>query len=108
MQAQRFFVEHCIKEYKQILGMDQYQTRKWLAWHHQIALNFLLSTFVLKEKLLCFDDFPLLSARYIKRWLAFKLYKQISDDQMIDQIFDGHCRRQKDINVAFDKQILMC
>ena len=108
MQAQRFFVEHCIKENKQILGMDQYQTRKWLAWQHQIALNFLLSTFVLKEKLVCFDDLPLLSANDIKRWIIFKLYRQISDDQMIDQIFERHCRRQRDINVAFDKQILMC
>jgi SRSO17 transposase len=108
MQAQRFFIEHCIKENKQILGMDQYQTRKWLSWQHQIALNFLLSTFVLKEKLLCFDDVPLLSARDIKRWLIFKLYKQVSEDDMIDQMFERHCRRQKAINVAFDKQILMC
>jgi SRSO17 transposase len=108
MQAQRFFVEHCIKENKQILGMDQYQTRKWLSWQHQIALNFLLSTFILKEKLLCFDNLPLLSARDIKRWIIFKLYKQMSDDEMIDQIFERHCRRQRDINVAFDKQILMC
>ena len=108
MQAQRFFVEHCIKENKQILGMDKYQTRKWLAWHHQIALNFLLSTFVLKEKLLCFDDLPLLSARDIKRWIIFKLYRQMSEEDMIDQIFERHCRRQKDINVAFEKQILMC
>ena len=45
MQAQRFFVEHCIKENRQILGMDQYQTRKWLAWQHKIALNFLVSSF---------------------------------------------------------------
>ena len=67
MQAQRFFVEHCIKENKQILGMDQYQTRKWLAWQHQIALNFLLSAFILKEKLNCFGDLPLLSACDIKR-----------------------------------------
>jgi SRSO17 transposase len=108
MQAQRFFVEHCIKENKQILGMDKYQTRKWLAWQHQIALNFLLSTFVLKEKLLCFDNLPLLSARDIKRWIIFKLYKQMSEDDMIDQMFERHCRRQKDINIAFEKQILMC
>ena len=27
MQAQRFFVAHCIKENKQIPGMDEYQTR---------------------------------------------------------------------------------
>jgi len=108
MQAQRFFVEHCIKENKQILGMDKYQTRKWLAWQHQIALNFLLSTFVLKEKLYCFDDVPLLSARDIKRWIIFKLYRQMSEDDMIDQMFERHCRRQRDINIAFDKQILMC
>jgi SRSO17 transposase len=108
MQAQRFFVEHCIKENKQILGMDKYQTRKWLAWHHQIALNLLLSTFVLKEKLLCFDDLPLLTARDIKEWIVFKLYRQMSEDDMIDQMFERHCRRQRDINVAFEKQILMC
>ena len=108
MQAQRFFVEHCIKENKQILGMDKYQTRKWLAWQHQIALNLLLSTFVLKEKLHSFDHVPLLSARDIKRWIIFKLYKQMSEDDMIDQMFERHCRRQSDINVAFEKQILMC
>jgi len=108
MQAQRFFVEHCIKENKQILGMDKYQTRKWLAWQHQIALNFLISTFVLKEKLLCFDNLPLLSARDIKRWIIFKLYRQMSEDDMIEQMFERHCRRQKDINIAFEKQILMC
>jgi len=108
MQAQRFFVEHCIKENKQVLGMDKYQTRKWLAWHHQIALNFLLSTFILKEKLLCFDNIPLLSARDIKRWIIFKLYRQMSEDDMIDQIFERHCRRQNDINLAFDKQSEIC
>jgi hypothetical protein len=79
-----------------------------MARHHQIALNFLLSTFVLKEKLLCFEDLPLLSALDIKRWIIFKLYRQISEDDMIEQIFDRHCRRQKDINIAFDKQILIC
>jgi SRSO17 transposase len=108
MQAQRFFIEHCIKENKQILGMDEYQTRKWLSWQHQVALNLLLSTFVLKEKLHCFDDLPLLSARDIKRWIIFKLYRQMSEDDMIDQMFERHCRRQRDMNVAFEKQILMC
>ena len=108
MQAQRFFIEHCIKENKQILGMDEYQTRKWLSWQHQIALNLLLSTFILKEKLYCFDDLPLLSARDIKRFIIFKLYRQMSEDDMIDQMFKRHYQRQKDINVAFEKQILMC
>jgi len=29
-------------------------------------------------------------------------------DDMIDQMFERHCQRQRDIDAAFDKQILMC
>ena len=104
MQAQRFFVEHCIKESKQILGIDQFQTRKWLAWHHQVALNFLVSCFILKEKLYCFDDLPLLSARDIKEWLVYKLYKDMSEDQMKGKLFNRHLNRQIDINYSYMKK----
>jgi len=86
MQAQRFFVEHCIKESKQILGLDQFQTRKWLAWQHQVALNLLVSSFILKEKLHCFDDLPLLYARDIKDWFVFKLYKEMTEEQFFDRM----------------------
>ena len=57
MQAQRFFVEHSIKESKQVLGLSQFQTRKWQAWQHQVALNLMTACFVLEEKLFCFP-FP--------------------------------------------------
>jgi len=105
MQAQRFFVEHCIKESKQILGIDQFQTRKWLAWQHQVALNFLVSSFILKEKLISFDDLPLLSARDIKEWMVYKLYKEMTKDQMIDKIFNRHLNRQRDINISYRKDL---
>lgn len=62
MQGQRFFVEHCIKECKQVLGLDQFQTRKWSACKHQVALNIMTTCFIVKEKLFCFEDLPLLSA----------------------------------------------
>lgn len=101
MQAQRFFVEHCIKESKQILGLDQFQTRKWLAWQHQVALNILVSSFILKEKLLCFDDLPLLSARDIKEMFVFKLYKEMTEEQLIDKMFKRHLLRQRDINNSY-------
>ena len=109
MQAQRFFVEHCIKESKQILGFDQFQTRKWISWNHQTALNFLVSSFILKEKLDAIDDIPLLSARDIKELLVFKLYKQMTDEQMYQRLFIRHEKRQKDINFAYQKQhFLIC
>jgi len=46
MQAQRFFIEHAFKEAKSVLGLDQYQTRKWVAWYHQVALNMLSLLFI--------------------------------------------------------------
>jgi len=103
MQAQRFFVEHSIKESKYILGIDQFQTRKWLAWQHQVALNFMVSSFILKEKIHNFDDLPLLSARDIKEVLVYQLYKQMTEDEMIDKIFHRHLKRQQDINYSFSK-----
>ena len=104
MQAQRFFVEHCIKESKQILGIDQFQTRKWNAWLHQTALNFMVSSFILKEKLRNNEDLPLLSARDSKELIVFQLYKQMTDDQMYEKIINRHIRRQKDINNAYLRQ----
>jgi SRSO17 transposase len=104
MQGQRFFVEHCIKECKQVLGLDQFQTRKWSAWQHQLALNIMTACFILKEKLLCFDDLPLLSAWDIKAWICFKFNQQLSDDDMIDRMFVRHVKRQVDINRAYKKE----
>jgi len=104
MQAQRFFIEHCIKEAKHILGMDQFQTRKWLAWYHQVALNIMTMCFMLKEKLFCFKDFPLLSARDIKDWLCFNMSKEMTEMDVLKLIYDRHRRRQYDINSCFLKE----
>jgi len=104
MQAQRFFVEHSIKEAKFILGMDQYQTRKWLAWHHQIAMNIMTMGFMLKEKLLNFKELPLLSARDIKDWLGFILAKEMTEMDMLQLIFNRHRRRQYAINSCYLKE----
>ena len=101
MQAQRFFVEHCIKESKQIIGLDQYQTRLWNAWVHQVVLNFRVSSFMLNEKLVCFNDLPLLSAKDIKEYLTFKLYKEMTEDDMMDKIYNRHLQRQFDIYYSY-------
>jgi SRSO17 transposase len=104
MQAERYFIEHSIKESKQILGLDQFQTRKWLAWQHQIALNFLVSSFILKEKLELFEEMPLLSARDVKEMVLRELYEQMTQDQMMDRINKRHAIRQKDINLYYKKK----
>ena len=106
MQAQRFFIEHCIKESKQVLGLSQFQTRKWRAWHHQVALNIMTACFILKEKIFSFNDLPLLSAWDIKIWICFKLQKEKTDQDIIDMMFYKHLERQVDINKAYKKEII--
>ena len=104
MQAQRFFIEHSFKEAKYILGMDQFQTRKWLAWYHQVAMNIMTMGFMLKEKLFNFSDLPLLSARDIKDWLSFILAKEMTEIDMIQLIMNRHRRRQYAINSCYLKE----
>lgn len=104
MQAQRFFVEHSFKEQKQILGMDQFQTRKWLPWHHQIALNMMVGCFILKEKLLNQDEIPILSARDIMDFLFFKFYKEMTEERLLRQLKERHIKRQYDIDLCYSKQ----
>jgi hypothetical protein len=75
-----------------------------VGWQHQIALNFLVSSFLLKEKLGSFQQLPLLSARDIKDLLVFKLHRQMTEEQMYEKMFNRHLRRQRDINYAYYKQ----
>ena len=67
------------------------------------ALNFLISSFILKEKLRCFDDLLLLSARDLKEWIVFKLYKEMSEEKMLNRIYERHFKRQMDINYSYTK-----
>lgn len=104
MQAQRFFIEHSFKEQKQLLKMDQFQTRKWLSWHHQMALNMMVGAFLLQEKLFNKDEAPLLSARDIMDFLIFKFYKEMTDEGMLNRLRERHHKRQRDIDRYYSKE----
>ena len=103
MQAERFFIEHSLKESKQILGLDQFQTRKWNAWQHQVALNLLVSSFILSEKLINFKDYPLLSARDVKEMVVQSVFNMMTGEQQMDRISYRHFLRQQDINQSYTK-----
>lgn len=104
MQAQRFFIEHSFKEQKQIVGMDHFQTRKWKSWYHQIALNMLVGSFMLKEKLLNQQETPLLSARDIMDFMVYKFYREMTDELMLEKLQQRHRKRQRDIDYCYSKQ----
>lgn len=89
MQLQHFFIKHSFKEQKQILKMDQFQTRKWLTWHHQMVLNMMVGSFMLREKLLIQEDIPLLSAKDIKDFVNLTLSGEMTEDRLIRQLKKG-------------------
>jgi hypothetical protein len=101
MQAQRFFLGHRL-----ILGMDQFQTRKWLPWYHQIALNMMVGCFMLKEKLLNRDrdEIPILSARDIMDFLFFKFYKGMTEERLLRELKGRHVKRQYDTDICYSNQ----
>jgi SRSO17 transposase len=99
MQRQRFWIEHAFGQAKSQLGMAQYQVRKWLGWHHHIALACLASLFALKEQMLQQAEIPLLSVRDITELLEYYLpRKGRSESEVIQAMLDRHRRRQKDID----------
>ncbi len=50
-KAQRYFVERSIQDAKSELGWDEFQTIKFRAWEHQLALTILASWFITETKL---------------------------------------------------------
>lgn len=90
MQAQRFFIENSFKEAKSGLGLDEYQTRKCVAWYHRVALNMLLLLFILKEKLLNFYQMPLLSAWNIQQLLMVIIASKVRPEDILTLILERH------------------
>ncbi len=46
----RWPVETAIKESKGEVGLDQYEVRGWLGWHHHTTLSFLAHHFLVRQR----------------------------------------------------------
>jgi SRSO17 transposase len=51
ISGMRWPIETACEEGKSELGMDHYETRTWLGWHHQMTLTFLAHHFLLRLRL---------------------------------------------------------
>jgi len=95
-QSQRFWVEQAIKDGKDGMGIDEYQARKWRAWHHHVALTLLACLFVLKMRLSNREELPLLSLTDVREILAFLLPTKIQTLQdLFRSIQQRHKRRHR-------------
>ncbi len=94
MQSQRYFVERSSQDAKQEAGMSDYQVRGWLAWHHHMVLVMMALHFILSEKILFQNEYPLLSA-YDIRDIMIRTYSKKGDNMpdILEQIRKRHHQR---------------
>lgn len=97
-QMQRYFVERGFQNAKEQLGMHQYQTRSWTAWHHHIALSLMALDFLLAQQLDLNSEYPLISCTDVKILIARSLSNNFNTyENLITAMKKRHKQRQYDI-----------
>jgi SRSO17 transposase len=98
-QMQRYWVERGFQDCKDVLGMTDYQVRKWMAWHHHITLTIMALHVMLIQKIKHKEAVPLLSCPDIKFFLAMNLpQKAQNPEQVWALIHKRHKQRQADLD----------
>jgi SRSO17 transposase len=96
VQAQRFFIEHSFREAKGECGLADYQVRRWDAWHHHMALVMLATLFLVKQKVTCRTQWPMLSCNDLVTALAHLLpRRQLTAEDLAEIITKRHALRQQ-------------
>ena len=100
-QAQRYWVERAFQKSKQHSGLDNYQIRGWLAWHHHMALVMMAMQLMLEQKLKHQDLYPLLSCADIVSLLKYALPKRaVTQEEILRQMEIRHKKRKSAIDSA--------
>ena len=105
MQAQRFWVERSLQDGKSESGMADYQARKWMAWHHHMALVLMAMLFMLEERMRQSKVRPLLSCSDVEFILKSLLPKKISGpNDVLHQLDRRHRKRASAIKSSYQRQ----
>ena len=98
-QCMRYWVEHAIKECKDGLGLDEYQVRRWRAWHHHMALTMLAALFLLEERQALGRSLPLLTLNDVIALMKPLLPdRRMIWEEAMRQMFRRHRLRAKAMN----------
>lgn len=106
MACARYFIERSFQDAKSTLGLADYQTRGWLAWHHHVSLVMLAMLFQLRERLMHAQEHPLLSSADIVELLRHFLPPGAATrEEVHQQMLLRHRKRQASIESAYRCQI---
>ena len=105
MQAQRYWIERTFQDAKNQCGLGEYQARKWRSWHHHMAMVMMAMLFMIEQRLLYKDQYPLLSCFDIVSILSFILpHRAITAEEVFRQLEVRHQRRRAATESAYRKQ----
>ena len=96
-QAQRAFVERIFEEGKNILGMADYQTRKWNGFHRHVALCSLALLFLMEQKILLRSAIGKITAYQIQELINASVTFLDSLDQTINRLSQHIPKYQRQI-----------
>lgn len=85
MQCKRYYIERAFQDNKQQIGLNQYQVRKYDAWHRHMVLCMMTMQFINEEKLKNNQKLQYLTAKDIKVMLAYYLDKRQKDFETLVQ-----------------------
>ena len=106
MQAQRYWIERIFQDAKNQCGLGEYQARKWRSWHHHMAMVMMAMLFMLEQRLLYKEQYPLLSCFDIVSILSFILpHRATTKQEVIRQLEIRHERRRSAIESAYRIQL---
>lgn len=106
MQAQRYWIERIFQDAKTQCGLGEYQARKWRSWHHHMAMVMMAMLFLLEQRLLHKEQYPLLSCFDIVSILSFILpHRATTEQEVIRQLEVRHERRRSAIESAYRIQL---
>jgi SRSO17 transposase len=106
MQAQRYWVEHALRNAKSEVGMADYQLRLWQGWHHHMTMVMLALLFMFEVRRKHKENLSLLSCHDVVELLRVLLPRaNVTFEEILAQLEERHRRRQASIDSAYAKQM---
>lgn len=93
LSAMRWPVETAFEESKGELGLDHYETRSWLGWHHHMLLTFLAHHFLVRLRVQLQALAPALTVNQVRLLLASIIPKPVFDAAFALRIVRYYQRR---------------
>jgi SRSO17 transposase len=106
LSGKRWPIETIFQEEKDHLGMDHYEVRSWIGWHHQMTLSLLAHYFLVRLKNQLKDDAPELTLPQARLLLSAALPQRELDAVTVLKIVRYYQRQNRAAAISHRKATL--